>query len=70
VGMRTGVRFHPHMIRTIWASECLEATKDVTLAATMLGDTPAIVMKTYAHSALWADSSTFTPCSGTGSWGS
>jgi hypothetical protein len=47
VAMRTGQRFYPHLIRTIWATEYLEATQDFTTAATMLGDTLAMVMKTY-----------------------
>jgi hypothetical protein len=56
VGMRTDPpkRFYPHLLRTIWATECLENTKDVTLAATMLGDTPATVMRTY-HDVLDTD---------------
>jgi len=47
VSMRTGKRFFPHMIRTIWATECLEQTKDFALAATMLGDTVKTVMASY-----------------------
>jgi site-specific recombinase XerD len=47
VGMRTGKRFYPHLIRTIWATECLERTKDFQLAASMLGDTLKVVMDTY-----------------------
>jgi hypothetical protein len=47
VTMHTGQRFYPHLIRTIWATEYLEATQDFTTAATMLGDTLAVVMKTY-----------------------
>ena len=47
VAMRTGQRFYPHLIRTIWATEYLQATQDFTTAATMLGDTLAVVMKTY-----------------------
>ena len=47
VHMRTGKRFYPHLIRTIWATEYLQATGDFTTAATMLGDTLAVVMKTY-----------------------
>jgi hypothetical protein len=35
------------MIRTIWATECLEKTRDFVTAATMLGDTVATVMRTY-----------------------
>ena len=45
--MHTGQRFYPHLIRTIWATEYLEKTQDFTTAATMLGDTLAVVMKTY-----------------------
>jgi hypothetical protein len=47
VTMRTGQRFYPHLIRTIWASSYLEATNDVRGAATMLGDTVQMVLKTY-----------------------
>jgi hypothetical protein len=47
VAMRTGKRFYPHLIRTIWASEFLKETGDFTTAATMLGDTIGTVMKTY-----------------------
>ena len=45
--MRTGIRFYPHLIRTIWATEFLEATQNFAVAATMLGDTIGMVMKTY-----------------------
>jgi hypothetical protein len=47
VAMRTGKRFYPHLIRTIWATECLEKTHDYQLAATMLGDTLKVVIATY-----------------------
>ena len=47
VTMRTGQRFYPHLIRTIWATEFLEKTQDFTVAATMLGDSEAVVMRTY-----------------------
>jgi len=49
VGLRTAkaVRFHPHMIRTIWATEYLQKTQDFTTAAVLLGDTLQTVMKTY-----------------------
>ena len=47
VAMRTGIRFYPHLIRTIWATEYLEATQNFAVAATMLGDTIGMVMKTY-----------------------
>jgi hypothetical protein len=47
VAMRTGQRFYPHLIRTIWATEYLEKTQDFTTAATLLGDTLGTVMKAY-----------------------
>jgi hypothetical protein len=47
VARHTGQRFYPHLIRTIWATEYLEATQDFTTAATMLGDTLQVVMRTY-----------------------
>jgi integrase len=47
VAMRTGKRFYPHLIRTIWATEHLKATQDYATAATMLGDTLAMAIKTY-----------------------
>ena len=47
VAMRTGRRFYPHMIRTIFATEFLEEEHDYAAAATLLGDTLAVVMKTY-----------------------
>jgi hypothetical protein len=49
VAMRTNQRFYPHLIRTIWATECIEKTKDYGIAAEMLGDTLGVVMKTYYH---------------------
>jgi hypothetical protein len=55
--MRTGKRFYPHLIRTIWATECLKQTRDYTLAATMLGDTEQMVIKTY-HDVLDEDQHT------------
>jgi hypothetical protein len=45
--MHTGQRFYPHLIRTIWATEYLQATGDFTTAATMLGDTLQITIRTY-----------------------
>jgi hypothetical protein len=47
VALRTGKRFYPHLIRTIWASQHLKETQDYATAAVMLGDTVATVMKTY-----------------------
>ena len=52
VAQRTGVRFFPHMIRSIWATEYLEAKEtrgDFAGAATMLGDTINMVIRTYYH---------------------
>jgi hypothetical protein len=54
VGLVTGQRFFPHMIRTIWATECLEKERDLTLAATMLGDTVKTVLTEY-HDVLTKD---------------
>ena len=45
--MHTGQSFYPHLIRTIWATEYLATTQDFATAATMLGDTLAVVMQTY-----------------------
>ena len=47
VALHTGQRFYPHLIRTIWATEYLQATGDFTTAATMLGDTLQITIRTY-----------------------
>lgn len=44
---RTNKRFHPHLIRTIWASEYLSATNDFEGAATLLGDSVEMVLKNY-----------------------
>jgi len=49
VALKTGRRWYPHMIRTTWATEALEDTKDFTFVATMLGDTVQMVMKAYQH---------------------
>jgi hypothetical protein len=54
VAMYTGRRFYPHLIRTIWATEYFDEEdkdkeKDYAVAATMLGDTLGVVMKTYYH---------------------
>jgi hypothetical protein len=47
VAIRTGQRFYPHLIRTIWATEYISKYQDFATAAVMLGDTLAVVMKTY-----------------------
>jgi hypothetical protein len=52
VAMRTGQRFYPHLIRTIWATEYLtnpETYGDYQGAATMLGDTVPVVIASYSH---------------------
>jgi site-specific recombinase XerD len=49
VAMRTGRRFYPHLIRTIWATQVLKKNPDYAVAATRLGDTVAVVIKTYRH---------------------
>jgi len=49
VRMHTGVRFYPHLIRTIWATEYIEEEGDYATAAEMLGDTLGVVIKTYYH---------------------
>jgi integrase len=45
----TGRYTTPHMVRDSWASEYLDATGDIAGAADKLGDSPATVMKHYAH---------------------
>jgi Phage integrase family len=45
----TGIAVNPHMIRDIFATEYIKATKDIAGAAYMLGNTVAVVMKHYAH---------------------
>jgi hypothetical protein len=49
VAMRTGQRFYPHLVRTVWATEYLNSTPapDYQTAATMLGDLPRTVMEAY-----------------------
>ena len=47
VAMRTGQRWYPHLIRTTWATEYIEKTRDFTGAAYMLGDNVATVLKAY-----------------------
>ena len=49
VALRTGKRFYPHLIRTIWATAYLtkDDAPDWITAAVMLGDTVATVMAHY-----------------------
>jgi hypothetical protein len=49
VAARTGQRFYPHLVRSIWATEYIEKTRDFTGAAYMLGDTVATVLRAYQH---------------------
>jgi len=44
----TSVAMNPHMIRTIWATEYIKATRNFIDAAYMLGDTVETVLKSYA----------------------
>ena len=44
----TGVAMNPHMVRTIWATEYIKATRNFIDAAYMLGDTVETVLKSYA----------------------
>jgi site-specific recombinase XerC len=45
----TGKDFHPHIIRTVWATEHIRKTNDFYGAAVMLNDTLETVTSTYAH---------------------
>jgi hypothetical protein len=45
----TDVAVNPHMIRDIWATEYIKATRDIAGAAYMLGNTVEVVLKHYAH---------------------
>lgn len=45
----TGIAFHPHLIRSIWATEYIRKTGDLYGAAIMLNDKLETVVKTYAH---------------------
>ena len=47
VAMRTGKRFYPHIVRTMWATEYLKETQDFQTAATMLGDQLRTVIASY-----------------------
>ena len=44
---RTGKRFYLHLVRTIWATEYISATRDFTTAAYMLGDEVQTVLRQY-----------------------
>lgn len=44
-----GIAVHPHLIRTIWATEFIKRTKDIATAAKMLNDTEETVWKHYHH---------------------
>lgn len=44
----TGKRFHPHLVRTVWATEYIKETHDFYGAAIMLNDTLDAVIKNYA----------------------
>jgi hypothetical protein len=45
----TGIPFHPHLIRSIWATEYIRKIGDLYGAAIMLNDKLETVVKAYAH---------------------
>jgi hypothetical protein len=45
----TDVAVNPHMMRDIWATEYIKATRDIAGAAYILGNTVEVVLKHYAH---------------------
>jgi hypothetical protein len=45
----TGKYWHPHIIRTVWATEYIRSTGDFLTVAVMLNDTLETVIKNYAH---------------------
>jgi hypothetical protein len=47
VDRRLGRHFYPHLIRTIWATEFINATGDFTTAAYMLNDSVQTVLRRY-----------------------
>lgn len=49
VYVHTGKRFHPHLIRTIWATEYIRETHDFYGSAIMLNDTLETVIDNYAE---------------------
>jgi hypothetical protein len=44
---RTNKRFYPHLMRTLWATECLSQTRDISTTAHILGDTEQMVFQRY-----------------------
>jgi hypothetical protein len=45
----TGRRWHPHMIRTVWATEWIQSSGDFMTAAIMLNDKLETVIQNYSH---------------------
>jgi|RhiMetdeSRZDD1v2_1073273.scaffolds.fasta_scaffold121262_3 hypothetical protein len=45
----TGKRWHPHIVRTVWATEWIRSGGDFLTAAKMLNDTLETVIANYAH---------------------
>ena len=45
----TGKHWHPHIIRSVWATECIRETGDFYAAAVMLNDKLETVIANYAH---------------------
>jgi len=48
----TGKKLHPHLIRTIWATEYIKKTGDLYRAAVMLNDKLETVVANYSHLSL------------------
>jgi hypothetical protein len=47
VAMRTGIRFYPHLVRSIWATTAIAKKAEPATIAVALGDTVQTVMSTY-----------------------
>jgi Phage integrase family len=45
----TGKYWHPHIIRTVWATEWIRSRGDFATVATMLGDSLETIIRNYAH---------------------
>jgi hypothetical protein len=45
----TGKHWHPHIVRTVWATEWIRETGDFFTAAIMLNDTLEMVIRRYTH---------------------
>ena len=47
VAMRTGIRFYPHLVRSVWATTAVGKKEEPATIATALGDTVKTVMASY-----------------------